>query len=289
MFSERLENLIEAALQDGVLTDQEKASIIKRAQAEGEDIDEVEIYIQSLMQKRQQELNQKNKEERDILNEAIAQEEKERSKMLRKCPKCGVEIPHLTSVCPECGFIIDKSSKDEKIVLLKSILREYLDTTLIYYFGSKLNYMPLVWKDISKEQYESISNCFESSRTIENGLIRGRCSLQGVTEEASLYRNNDEINSLLSQLAKKEARAYYDAALEILKKSNDEAINKAKTILSVLQNRYADNANNEIVSLEGKIHEVETYKNSPKGKLSRYMKHLWWIIPLLLILKFCSH
>ena len=63
MFSERLENLIEAALQDGVLTDQEKASIIKRAQAEGEDIDEVEIYIQSLLQKRQQDLNQKNKED----------------------------------------------------------------------------------------------------------------------------------------------------------------------------------------------------------------------------------
>ena len=288
MFSERLENLIEAALQDGVLTDQEKASIIKRAQAEGEDIDEVEIYIQSLMQKRQQELNQKNKEERDILNEAIAQEEKERSKMLRKCPKCGVEIPHLTSVCPECGFIIDKSSKDEKIVLLKSILREHLGASLRY-FGRQLRYMPPVTKDISKEQYESISNCFESSRTIENGLIRGRCSLQGVTEEASLYRNNDEINSLLSQLAKKEARAYYDAALEILKKSNDEAINEAKTILSVLQNRYADNANNEIVSLEGKIFEVEAYKNSPKGKLARYMKHLWWIIPLLLILKFCSN
>ena len=83
MFSERLENLIKAALQDGVLTDQEKASIVKRAQAEGEDIDEVEIYIQSLMQKRQQELSQKNKEERDVLNETIAQEEKERSKMLR--------------------------------------------------------------------------------------------------------------------------------------------------------------------------------------------------------------
>jgi hypothetical protein len=288
MFSERLENLIKAALQDGVLTDQEKASIIKRAQAEGEDIDEVEIYIQSLMQKRQQELNQKNKEERDILNDAIAQEEKERSKMLRKCPKCGVEIPHLTSVCPECGFIIDKSSKDEKIVLLKSILREYINGGT-HYWGRELRYVPPIRKEISKEQFEMLSNCFESSETKENGLISARCNLQGVTEEASLYRNNDEINSLLNQLAKKEARAYYDVALERLKKTNDEAINEAKTILSVLQNRYADNANNEIVSLEGKILEVEAYKNSPKGKLARYMKHLWWIIPLLLILKFCSN
>ena len=57
MFSERLEKLIQSSLQDGILTDQEKAAIIKRAKTEGEDIDEVEIYIDSLLQKRQKELN----------------------------------------------------------------------------------------------------------------------------------------------------------------------------------------------------------------------------------------
>ena len=57
MFSEKLEELIQSSLQDGVLTDQERAAIIKRAKAEGEDIDEVEIYIDSLLQKRQKELN----------------------------------------------------------------------------------------------------------------------------------------------------------------------------------------------------------------------------------------
>ena len=57
MFSERLEKLIQSSLQDGILTDQEKAAIIKRAKAEGEDIDEIEIYIDSLLQKRQKELN----------------------------------------------------------------------------------------------------------------------------------------------------------------------------------------------------------------------------------------
>ena len=57
MFSERLEKLIQSCLQDGILTDQEKTAIIKRAKAEGEDIDEIEIYIDSLLQKRQKELN----------------------------------------------------------------------------------------------------------------------------------------------------------------------------------------------------------------------------------------
>lgn len=57
MFSERLEKLIQSSLQDGILTDQEKAAILKRAKAEGEDVDEIEIYIDSLLQKRKKELN----------------------------------------------------------------------------------------------------------------------------------------------------------------------------------------------------------------------------------------
>ena len=45
MFSARLEALISSALQDGVLTEQEKAILKKRAEAEGEDWDEVEMII----------------------------------------------------------------------------------------------------------------------------------------------------------------------------------------------------------------------------------------------------
>lgn len=54
MFSPEMENLIEATLQDGILTDQEKNVLIKRAQKEGIDIDELDVYIQSLLQKRHQ-------------------------------------------------------------------------------------------------------------------------------------------------------------------------------------------------------------------------------------------
>ena len=45
MFSPELENLIQATLEDGILEDKEKAALIKRAQAEGVDIAELEIYI----------------------------------------------------------------------------------------------------------------------------------------------------------------------------------------------------------------------------------------------------
>jgi len=58
MFSKELENLIQATLEDGILEDYEKAALQKRAQTEGVDLTELEIYINSIMQKRKRELAQ---------------------------------------------------------------------------------------------------------------------------------------------------------------------------------------------------------------------------------------
>lgn len=74
MFSKELENLIQATLEDGVLEDYEKAALVKRATAEGVDLTELEIYINSILQKRkkehdlaedakQEKIDQKKKEE----------------------------------------------------------------------------------------------------------------------------------------------------------------------------------------------------------------------------------
>ena len=38
MFSKELENLIQATLEDGILEENEKAALVKRAQAEGVDL-----------------------------------------------------------------------------------------------------------------------------------------------------------------------------------------------------------------------------------------------------------
>ncbi len=115
MFSEKLERLIQASLQDGTLTDQEKAAIIKRAQAEGEDVDEVDIYIQSLLQKRQQEL-QKKKQQRD------EQYEKEKKEKIGKvCPKCGKQVPPLTLVC-DCGFEFTEQKRLSSVEKLSELL-----------------------------------------------------------------------------------------------------------------------------------------------------------------------
>jgi hypothetical protein len=139
MFSERLEKLIQSSLQDGILTDQEKAAIIKRAKAEGEDIDEVEIYIDSLLQKRQKELNNSDvkrkantsgmDELKKLIDAAMADgiiTSKEREVIIRKAATLGIDAAEVEvyldaeiqkteqaadmakrdkigPVCPQCG------------------------------------------------------------------------------------------------------------------------------------------------------------------------------------------
>ena len=101
MFSKELENLIQATLEDGVLEENEKAALVKRAEREGVDIAELEIYINSLLQKRARELeNEKNAERKKV--------EKEKKEAFgRKCPNCGAQVPPLTLKC-ECGYEFTK-------------------------------------------------------------------------------------------------------------------------------------------------------------------------------------
>lgn len=110
MFSKEMEALIQATLEDGKLEDNEKAALIKRAQNEGVDIDELEIYINSLLQKRQRELDK----EKDAREEKHEQAKKEA--FGRVCPNCGKQVPPLTLKC-ECGYEFTKGSHVSSIQL----------------------------------------------------------------------------------------------------------------------------------------------------------------------------
>lgn len=97
MFSKELENLIQATLEDGMLEENEKAALIKRAQREGVDLDELEIYINSLLQKRQRQLDV----EKSVKREQYIKETKDA--MGPVCPLCGKQVPPLTLKC-DCGY-----------------------------------------------------------------------------------------------------------------------------------------------------------------------------------------
>ena len=116
MFSPELENLIQATLEDGILEVKEEAALIKRAQAEGVDIAELEIYINSILQKRKREADK----EKNAKQEQIAQKKKE---ALRKCPNCGESIPVMAISCPKCGYELS----DQKAVSSVQILADKIE------------------------------------------------------------------------------------------------------------------------------------------------------------------
>lgn len=107
MFSEDLQKLIEASLVDGVITDQERAVIRKRALLEGVDPDEVDLMLDAEVQK-------------------IRKKQEEAVTKVKKCPSCGEIIPALTGVCPSCGYVISIKSNDshELMDLLDSMEKE---------------------------------------------------------------------------------------------------------------------------------------------------------------------
>lgn len=115
MFSKELENLIQATLEDGVLEDYEKAALVKRATAEGVDLTELEIYINSILQKRKREHDQAE----DAKQEKIDQKKKEA--FGRVCPNCGRQVPPMTLKC-ECGYEFTQQKTVSSVQLLSEKL-----------------------------------------------------------------------------------------------------------------------------------------------------------------------
>ena len=117
MFSKELENLIQATLEDGVLEEYEKAALVKRAQTEGVDITELEIYINSLLQRRSRELENEKKTKRE-------QAEKEKREAFgRKCPNCGAQVPPLMIKC-ECGYEFTTQKHVSSVQILSDKIQE---------------------------------------------------------------------------------------------------------------------------------------------------------------------
>ena len=114
MFSKEMEELINATLEDGVITDQEKAVLIKRAQKEGIDVDELDVYIQSLLQKRHR---------LEAENDAI-DDRKSKIGIVQKCPQCGETIQAGWAACPKCGFAFNIEQKSSIIEELQAQLNQ---------------------------------------------------------------------------------------------------------------------------------------------------------------------
>lgn len=98
MFSKELEEVIEAALADGVITEKERAVLHKRAAAEGVDPDELDIVIDGRLAKA--------KKQEDWLRPVPPPQAPQNNKhgVLRKCPNCGAQVGAGSVKCSECGY-----------------------------------------------------------------------------------------------------------------------------------------------------------------------------------------
>lgn len=123
MFSKELENLIQATLADGQLEDYEKAALVKRAQAEGVDLTELEIYINSILQRREREANQKKEEKERALNK------QKKEAFGRVCPNCGAQVLPMAIKC-ECGYEFTTNRQISSVQILSEKIEKILEQPL---------------------------------------------------------------------------------------------------------------------------------------------------------------
>lgn len=88
-----IEKLISIAKESGELTAKQKEIILRKAEKLGEDVDEVEMLLESIRPK-----------------QAIKEPTKVAEKRM-KCPNCGAIISETSFKCPECGYVLQRENK----------------------------------------------------------------------------------------------------------------------------------------------------------------------------------
>lgn len=117
-YSKVLEELIEAALADGVLTDKERAVLRKKAQQEGVDPDEIDVVVEGRLSKM--------KRQEDWLRPMPPQNSvNQKFGNVVKCPSCGAQVIGGSAICPECGYTFSNISASSSIEKLQAKLDEF--------------------------------------------------------------------------------------------------------------------------------------------------------------------
>lgn len=126
MYNEQLEQLIDAALADGELTEKEKQVLFKKAQALGVDLDEYEMVLDARLVKL------KKAEEEKAASSAP---KSNKFGDVKKCPACGAIVQSYQGVCPECGYAfenIEANSSSRKFSeTIDKLTREGEDNSIL--------------------------------------------------------------------------------------------------------------------------------------------------------------
>lgn len=88
MLTPELEQLIQYALADGILTPKERAVLMKKAEAAGADLDEFEMILEAKLYE---------------AKKAAAPKASNKEGEVKKCPHCGSPVSSFRTTCQECG------------------------------------------------------------------------------------------------------------------------------------------------------------------------------------------
>ena len=110
LIPKELDQLIQEFLTDGILTDKERAVILKKAEGMGLDRDEIDLYLDAQVQKI------------DQATDAAVRKQKGKT-----CPYCGGSILQLTDKCPHCGENITAQASEELQEIFDSLEEALVD------------------------------------------------------------------------------------------------------------------------------------------------------------------
>lgn len=157
MYNEQIEQLINAALADGVLTEKEKQVLFKKAESMGIDLDEFEMVLSSKLYEKQKAVE----EERKKKSEAAPKSNKMGD--VRKCPSCGAIVSSYQVKCPECGYEFSEVAANSTAQMLAQKLDEVSERIGRMEFKDEKG--SFLAKTASEQRQEEIAK--ESKRIIE--------------------------------------------------------------------------------------------------------------------------
>lgn len=109
MYSKEIEELIDMALADGVLTEKERGILCRRAQAQGIDMDEFEMVLDGRLAQMKSAVAANKGAGVAVApplpgsNAPAPRKTSDKYGNVRKCPACGALLKSFETACPQCG------------------------------------------------------------------------------------------------------------------------------------------------------------------------------------------
>ena len=278
MYSKELEELIDSVLADGVITDQERTVLRKRALACGEDPDEVMIVVDGRLAKMKK-----------GASPAIPATEKRGN--IVKCPNCGAPIEAGAVKCKECGYVFtnvkaNNTAKEFAIMLEQRIqkVRYDGDKTNINKVNEFIKNYPL---PTGKEDLlEFIASLDARRRSKSNYQEAYNAKYQEcVTKAKTLFAGDSDVTSLLAQTEKGyRAHTFIASVIQhkkiifiaivvvLLLKGCIYALDADTTGWDKVSDAIKEQNTTEVINLIGEIDEY--YLAGHKGEIQIYMQRL---------------